>query len=279
MKSPSQVSLRAFRAFTAHVAPPVRVTRDVGSARFASLLKIVENDAVKKSESFRSQLVDAVSTIEAGNDHSADDMLSEVWASGMDSSAAVGEIIHAMAQTGHLRLARGLALSAFEQIEASDPFLRCITRVFETCLDYDAAHRAVESWLPLVDAGNPARPILERKLELYDGLRAEAFDFDVRWNDFRRMQECFVDAIRQEGKRVQSIALNGTLPCSVTLDFHIDADLDECIQMDFDLGGDLMHTHPDCHGMDVLPFCIVSFEAHRDSNPNTIKAIRRGDLQ
>lgn len=180
-------------------------------------------------------------------------------------AAIIGEVISTFAQIGDMRTARDLALLACARFEKNTEFLNRMMCVFELCADLHAAHATAKAQLIRISVQDERRGALERKVEQYERLFAEAHELGIGKDDPLCIAECFVDRLRKHGKKVRGIELLGITDTRVLLFFLIDATYAECAVLLCELAREVADHFHDTKTKTFVLCDVMPFEDDEDS--------------
>lgn len=249
----------------------LRATYEAAQSSCMSRMVEYGNPVSDVHDRHRRRLVYAVTQVVLGNYEVARPELHALLDSACDDVAVVGEVIPALAQMGDVRVARDLAVSACVCFDRHPALLMRMMMVFESCLDFDAAHMAAATQLLRFGRDDPAREAIQRKATQYDILLQRASEHGIGKDELLCVAEFSVDALREHGKRIRAISLLGTTGEHALLQIEIDATLAECVSLDTKIGGAAQRHFYSTEAALFIPCLVLPFMDVPDDFPEAFQ--------
>ncbi|MEX3957346.1 hypothetical protein [Trinickia sp. EG282A] len=158
---------------------------------------------------------------------------------------------------GDLEAAHRSARDTWKHATGNITILKAAAGVFERALDFGAMAECIDAIVNLESSEDQARIFAARKA-LAVGLASRAEHAHLSPKDLLARATCAVRAIQSNDRKIFWIALRGSHPNAVTLEFQVNAPHDVCAELNFAVADALTSQFNDT-GVDVITMAVRSY--------------------
>ena len=162
-----------------------------------------------------------------------------------------------LCNAGELNLAHDTAKDAAGRFAGNPLILRQAANVLLDTLDFRASAERFENLLQMVGDEGQRQSFSEKRDQMLSLARhAEELGFSA--GSLRDRAQCAVDALRAQNFKTFWVNLRGTKANSVALEFHVDADVETCAELNFVVADALVNQFEDT-AMSLITMSVRSF--------------------